>query len=504
MTRSISFIVLLFCFSTLTAQHGVGPQWGEEIALPKFNNTHAQRGQLYNNMAITSSGRIIISTSEVNPANGVISGSYLTWSDNGGATWSPQQPITPLSMVIGGASPKLTADSYDNLYVLYTAKSPGALFLCRYDANLNLTLDSVRIASFVEYNSFAAHLTIDKNNRLHAIWHEGDLGQGDITECYYSRSVDNGATWSEPLPISDDDGLPSAFPRAQFDAAPGDTLAIAWRDSVGAGLKWDVQMVHSTNGGLSWSSPQTIVTSPHLDSDPDVVIDHRSSIHVFYHQYPAGDPFDGANVRYASSADLGATWSAAPFTQLSEPGARSHLVEGNRYDATHDVLWSVWKDERDFSAGVAGADMVVRYSTDGGASWNEAEFATDLGASSIGFKAAIVLPGGELAVNYEAGDPGSPFNQVYFRKRASVVSRIGNIDGAAPSVSVFPNPAQSEVYINAGSLHIANIRIWSAQGALSGYYNTPQIDIRNLPAGIYLLEINIAGEMPVLRKLVKK
>jgi hypothetical protein len=191
--------------------------------------------------------------------------------------------------------------------------------------------------------------------------------------------------------------------------------------------KWNVIMVTSIDGGANWSAPRPVVTGIHLDSDPDLVVDSFNRLHLFYHQYPTGNPHAGANVRYAYSDDLGATWNPAAFRQLSETGMRSHLLEGSRYDPARSVLWTTWKDERDFFQGQSRADMKVAYSLDRGATWlpNPPEFSTDWDTLTIGFKAAALFPNGDFAVNYEVSfESGGAVRTVYFRKRQGVVTGV--------------------------------------------------------------------------------
>lgn len=407
------------------AQHGVGPQWGPEIPLPLFNPGASQRGVLFNNMAVSSQGRVFISTVELNPSTQGVLGYYLTYSDNG-TTWSSPVAIGALSRVVGGSSPKLALDSNDVLYVMFTSRNPAALFCVRYDTTLTPLSDTIRIASPTLYSTFSStHLTVDGRNRLHAIWHEGDMGTGDMVEAFTCRSTDGGLHWSIPIRLSNLDGRHSAFPRGQFESAFGDTLAIAWRDSALPPNKWDVHMAVSTDGGSSWRPPVTVVGTAHYESDPDIVMDSYNRIHLFYHQYPSNNPFWGANIRYLWSDNLGTSWS--PEQRLSSPGdsMRSHLNEGNRYDFRRNVLWCMWKDERDFNQGQARADIMVSYSTDRGVHWSAPEFVTDWDTLSVGFKAATLHPDGAYSTNYEVMPTGAnaPM-RVYFRKRQPVITHV--------------------------------------------------------------------------------
>jgi hypothetical protein len=450
-------IVYLVTVSITFAQHGVGNGWGAEVLLPLKNSGAKQRGVLYNNIVTTSDSRIIISTSEVNSSNvNQTLGYYLTYSDDGGINWltRPEQ-FTPTNLVIGGGGVKLAMDSNDTLYVLWTGKNPSAIFISKLDKNLNIIKDSIRVASQVtNYTNtgFATHFTIDRYNRIHVMWHEGSTNSAQTAESFYTRSTDGGITWSPVDTLSSIDGHHSAFPHAEFDTA-GDTLAIAWRDSVGGTKQWDVYGVVSTNGGQTWSSPVAFISTNDADWDPDLLVDNQGRFHLAYHVYPTGNPFWGVRVEYKYSDNLGSNWMTPTNPsngQLSEAGKRSQLVECFRYDAKRSVLWLSWKDERDFnlSTGDAQGDMVITYSTDRGLSWSTPEFATDRYDSTIAFKAGALLPNGDYCVNYEVMSPGNinstGFLRVYFRKRNSVISNVEELNSYTPNsfklYQNYPNP----------------------------------------------------------------
>ncbi len=479
-------IVLILCTCVGFAQHGVGPLWGPEIPLPLVNPGASQRGVLFNNMAVSSRGRVFVATVEADPTTQVTIGNYLTFLDSA-TNWHSPVPITPMTLVVGGSSPKLAMDAADNLFVLFSSRNPAALYLVRYDTSLTLRSDTIRVASPTLYPTFAStHLTVDGRNRLHVIWHEGNMEAGEIVESFTCRSTNGGLTWSAPIRLSDLDGRHSAFPRGQFDVANGDTLAIAWRDSSAVPQnKWDVLMSVSTDGGVSWRAPQQVAASVHYESDPDIVIDTQNRIHLFYHQYPAGNPFWGANIRYRWSDNLGASWSTEQ--QLSEAGGtiRSHLNEGNRYDPVRNVLWCMWKDERDFFNGQDRSDIVISYSTDRGLSWSVPEFVTDWDTLSVAFKAATLFPDGAYCTNYEVIISTSPMTRrVYYRRRSGVTAVID--PKATPSEHVllwnYPNPFNPSTTITVvlpertnASLKIVDmlgreIRTYDLGNALAGTY----------------------------------
>jgi hypothetical protein len=62
---------------------------------------------------------------------------------------------------------------------------------------------------------------------------------------------------------------------------------------------------------------------------------------------------------------------------------------------------------------------------------------------------------------------------------------------AAAAVSIYPNPANSLLYIKTEGIHPENIIIYDVDGqAVLTQPFTPELDIHNLAPGVYLLEIN--------------
>lgn len=249
-------------------------------------------------------------------------------------------PLEPLGLVRGGGSPKLAIGTGDTLFVLWTANLPRALYLSIYDSNLNLVRDSIRVASPQTYGNFTTHFTIDRYNRIHVMWHEGNHDNPDsVAEVFYTRSTDGGYHFGDVRALSDtSDHRHSAFPHAEFDRA-GDTLCIAWRDSVSSNLRWDIYGVFSTNGGASWGEPRSIVSTENTDSDPDVLVDPLGRIHLFYHVYQKDIPII-ANILYKYSDNVGDTWqipSSLVAGRLSTT-RRGHLVEGCRYDVSNNIF----------------------------------------------------------------------------------------------------------------------------------------------------------------------
>lgn len=168
----LKFILLIILTSIYSfAQHGVGSEWSDQVKIPQFNSGAKQREVLYNNIVTTSDGRIIISNSEHNPSNiNQVYGYYFTYSDDGGIPWiNPPIRITPINLVTGGSGLKLAITSGDTIIAIWNSALPSALFCSKLDKNLNVIVDSIRIANKNNYKISATNLTIDRYDRIYII-----------------------------------------------------------------------------------------------------------------------------------------------------------------------------------------------------------------------------------------------------------------------------------------------------------------------------------------------
>lgn len=524
----LKFILLIILAASYSfAQHGVGSEWSDQVKIPQFNSSAKQRGVLYNNIVTTSDGRIIISTSEHNPSNiNQVYGYYLTYSDSGGISWlNPPVRFTPFNLVTGGSGLKLAITSGDTIIAILNSASPSALLCSKLDKNLNVIEDSIRIANKINYNISATHLTIDRYDRIHIMWNEGSTNSSQITEVYYTRSTDRGLSWQPVQLLSSNDGHHSAFPHSQFDTA-GDTLAIVWRDSVGGLNKWDVFASFSTDGGQSWSSsPVPILNSPDSEWDPDLIIDNQNRIHLFYTVYPNNNPFWGARNYYRYSDDVGNTWHLPnnPSDGMISDNYRSQLLEGTRYGPINNVLFTTWKDERDFDIlnGNVRGDIMLRYSTDRGLNRAKAEFVTDAYDSTIGFKGGHLLSTGEYCINYELIYPEdinnpSTYVGVFFKKRNSIITSIYN-DNSLIAKEYFlnqnyPNPfnASTTISFTISYSEFVTLKIYDVLGNevativnenLTAGIHSYKFNAGNLTSGVYIYKLQ-AGKFSEANKMI--
>lgn len=250
----------------------VGPEWSAVQMLPVLSPATSTQLWVGPNMAITSDDSIFLAYSD-DQATGT--NLQMLFSPDAGVSWSSPYPFTPGDFVAGANTLNLAIDRLDNIHAAFHAQSPAGVYYARRSAISGTWSNPVQVRSSNAVES--PTLTVDRALRVHVFWHEGQLAAGsDSAEVWYARSPDNGYHFETPQMLSADDDRHSAFPRADFSGTASDTLAVAWRDSVGGVPDWDVVAAVTTDGGQTWSR-MTAAGGVNRQWDPGMVVDRHCS-----------------------------------------------------------------------------------------------------------------------------------------------------------------------------------------------------------------------------------
>lgn len=143
-------------------------------------------------------------------------------------------------------------------------------------------------------------LAMDAEGILYAAWteYEGPLR--------FSRSTDQGESFSEPLQIGGSDQAPARGPSLAVNANDN-TLHLAWTAGDGAA---DIYLATSRDQGRSFTEPQRISAGPGFSDAPKIAVDSQGAVHLVYAESPSG-PFGQSHIRYARSRDGGRTFEAS-------------------------------------------------------------------------------------------------------------------------------------------------------------------------------------------------
>ncbi|HQT00503.1 MAG: hypothetical protein B7Y26_09265 [Hydrogenophilales bacterium 16-64-46] len=204
--------------------------------------------------------------------------------------------------------------------------------------------------------SFSPSIAAGPENNIYVAWYDNTLGGNEIL---FSRSIDNGVTFSAPANLSNNLGF-STFPTVATEASG--KIHVAWQDTeYGAS---EILHAYSTDGGLTFSVPVNIsndagtsgrvslaidgttvyaawvdgeglsvarsvagaafATVYRLDADsnldplsPKLAVGPNGRLHLAYQRSDGVTP----RINYAFSDDQGASFS--PLVQLSTPEMKS-------------------------------------------------------------------------------------------------------------------------------------------------------------------------------------
>jgi|GEM_PF-6581844 len=412
MKKLIELIVIIGLIQVyvIYAQEPLSDLWTSPTPIP--DNGGSATGNVGNNMVITSTGEIVLVYNETLPGGQIRM--YQTTTSNDGQSWTPPVDFPADDGLIGTTGITMAIDTNDVIHAVFGARGPieGVYYTQSTDGG-NTWSPALRISDSVRYHINYKFITTDRNGRLHVFWHDGDETVDSLTaEVWYTRSPDGGITWETPMMLSSDDGYHSAFPRADFSATFSDTLLVAWRDSRAPGDDWDIYGAVSYDGGINWTEQLIAGGTQGRQWDPMVLIDKHGMIHLGVMEYPAGHQID-VFVWYSHSSDGGTTWSAPQTIRAART-----IFPVFTYDAIRDILWYFLRIESPPGPD-ATSDLGVRYSTDQGVTWSNVERLTQLSTGGTKYPAFATGQDGIVRVTYSLKD-SSNNDKLFFQKRREV------------------------------------------------------------------------------------
>nr|NGX30458.1 hypothetical protein [Candidatus Anoxychlamydiales bacterium] len=149
---------------------------------------------------------------------------------------------------------------------------------------------------------------------------------------------------------------------AQITINANDKAIASWQRFDGS--NYIIQTKYSSNGGSSWSSSATNLSSSGQDAGSSRIVMNNTKAVALWQRH------DGSNyiIQTKYSSDVGVTWNEVA-TNLSQAGQSSYLPEITMNSSSKAI--AIWKRYN-------GSNYIIqsKYSTDGGENWNVT--ATDL------------------------------------------------------------------------------------------------------------------------------
>lgn len=206
-------------------------------------------------------------------------------------------------------------------------------------------------------DNFFPHVASSGNN-VYVVWERENNGDSDIL---FTRSIDGGTTFSEPIQLSDDPAFSLASSIAIDDA--NGNIYTAWRDTTTFS---DIKVSKSVDEGLSFSEPLSISNPPFTTSTGPSIAAHNNNVYAIWQVFNSINPLEDADIFFASSTDGGITFSNPlklsndnPFVAFFPSLA---IYENN--------IYATWTEEERINGEIIDVDILFTKSNDGGVTFD--------------------------------------------------------------------------------------------------------------------------------------
>ncbi len=340
-----------------------------------------------NNPSSTDPEEVTIAVNPVN-TNILAGGANINYSyrtTNGGSSWLQSYMNSTLGQVWG--DPCVTFDSLGNLY--YGHLSNGNYFIDRIviqkSTDNGITWNDGAGIGFNDPKQqdkewIAADMTNSPyRNNVYVSWTEfdsyGSSNSSDSSRILFSRSVDHGITWSQPIIVSDRSGdcldsdntdegaVPAVGPDGQIYISWAGPLGLMFDKSLDGGQTFGVDK-HITDIPGGWDFDVSgisrcnglPITACDISNSP-----YRGNIYVNW-----SDQRNGAtntDIFIVKSTDGGNTWTQ-PLKVNDDNTDRQQFFTWMTVDPKTGVIYVVFYDRRNTTG--AATDVYMARSTDGG------------------------------------------------------------------------------------------------------------------------------------------
>ena len=254
-------------------------------------------------------------------------------SNNNGLTWSgPEYVLNP---------------SWEHI-LYFSASSNGSVVNVILSSRIDhdLIFFNIRSTNFgqswsdpVVLFSAAQEIWPDQvtaNSMVHFVW-SGRYTMDDKIEIYYMQSTDNGISWSQSIPLSDEDQHHSQLPAVDADGYGN--VVVTWMDFKYAppGATGDIFIRQSADSGSNWIAENQL-TFNHYAFRSDVIL-NADTIHVVWED--ESQSVFHRRIYYINSTDNGVSWSEPYWVDGTDDDSWNPAVA-----ASNGKVYVVWGEYR--------------------------------------------------------------------------------------------------------------------------------------------------------------
>ena len=222
------------------------------------------------------------------------------------------------------------------------------------------------------------------------VWENEDDSQYDIS---FSRSTDNGVSWSAPQRLHTNAGQNEPDRQARVIPVGGGNWIAIWKsaENLGGSIGPDIDIFfsRSTDNGQNWSAAQSLNSTAATDGNaadhqPDLITDGSGNVvAVWFSNYDTGGANGDFDIFFSRSQDNGVTWSDAAilnsnFTNNSWDWKPKVMTDGKG-------TWiTVWHSQDNYQDAGTDEDILFSRSTDNGQNWSTAQHLNTNAATDSG------------------------------------------------------------------------------------------------------------------------
>jgi len=183
-------------------------------------------------------------------------------------------------------------------------------------------------------------VAVDGEGVIYAVWN--DAREDTARRVYFAKSTDGGSSFGQSVRVDDSPAESTQLnPRIAVDTS-GDVYVV-WQDSRSG--NWDIYFSKSTDGGVSFSTPNVKVSDEGLFAKfwPMVAVDSEGNVYIVWQD--ARNGYDNYDIYFARSTDGGQTFGGNVRVDDSDPNRSAQSYPSIALDSGGNI-YIVWNDER--------------------------------------------------------------------------------------------------------------------------------------------------------------
>lgn len=480
---------------------------------------------------------------DYNNPNILVAGSNLNFcftSSDGGLSWK----LKTLNSSYGvWGDPVIDIDTNGNFYFFHLSNTPGGNWIDRIvcqksNDNGNTWTDGTYTGLSGSKAQDKQWSAIDRtNNNIYLTWTEfdkyGSNNTADSSRILFSKSLDEGETWSKPKKINQISGdcvdndntvegaVPAVGPNGEIYVSWASARGIVFNRSTDEGESWlkeDI-FVDSLLGGWAYDIPGLLRCNglPVTRCDLSGGTNH-GTIYINWTDQKNG--IDDTDVWLKKSTDGGNTWSES-IRVNNDDTKRHQFLTWMDIDQTNGNLFFVFYDRRNYDD--IKTDVYMAISTDGGATFqntriSESPFEPNDGVF-FGDYTNIVAHNNIVRPIWTRFSEGRLSIWTNVTPLSEIISSVDISEGyRANETQLYPNPTPNISYVSFKLHEYSNIKLelFDKQGTLvktiidnkgmgyGGHIIPIKMGELNLASGSYYYILTINEKVETLKTILVK